>query len=189
MTLRSFFRLPETWLLLLVVIVLGLLALTTPAHANGSNHHNGGDVDVRVENDNRSSSSSRADSNASARADADVDIDSHDTYKGDDYEAAASSAAIYLEGCNQGAAGQAMSFGVALGGESRFCQYLRLAEAHRAAGQPYEGMRYLRLAAAELNGGAMYPHEAPITQRISRWVRFNVTQPLLGWLPIIGHAI
>lgn len=170
-TFRAFFRIPEVWLLMAVVaILLALAFLPVTAHANGSEHHNS---DVTVENDNRS----------------EVDVDSHDVYRGDDYEASAASAMLYLNGCGQGASAQGVGFGAALGGESRVCQLLRVAAAHQALGMHYEASVIVRQAIAEINGGGVRPEEGAPLARLSRFLRFHLVQPLFGWLPFVGHAV
>lgn len=106
-----------------------------------------------------------------------------------DYEAAASSAAVYLSGCQQGVAAQGVGFGASTGGESRVCQILRLAAAHAALGQPYEAMRLVRQATEEMNGGGYTPQEAPPLAKASRWFRRNLVAPLFSWLPFVGHSV
>jgi len=111
-----------------------------------------------------------------------------ESYSGVEIDAPASTAAVFLTGCQQGAAAQGMGFGAGLGGESRVCQLLRLAAAHQALGMHFEAARLVRQAAAEVNGGAGVADEAPFTVRASRFLRLKVVEPLFGWLPFIGHA-
>lgn len=179
--------------------------------ANGSTHHNNtGDVTV----DNDIDVSNRTDVENSNRTDVDVNnrAEGGDAYavgkggnassnsgsysgseanvniKGDDVEAAAASANVYLSGCQQGAAAQGLGLGASLGGESRVCQLLRLAAAHQALGQPYEAMVLVRQATLELNGGGATPNESTPAFKVSRWLRFNVVAAF-GWLPFVGHAL
>lgn len=163
--------------LLLIVLLTTLLPLA--ALATGSDHHN-----TTTNNTNVAASQSSADADARSNSDASskssAEVDSHDTY-----EAAASSASIYLEGCNQGAAAQGVGFGVALGGESRVCQLLRVAEAARSFGQLHEANRAVRQAFIE---AGVYPDEQPPLARATRWLRRNISEPLVDWIPFVGQG-
>lgn len=159
--------------LLLIVLIAILLPLAASANGGGGDHHN-----TTTNNSNESSADARSNSDASSKASA--EIDSHDTY-----EAAASSASIYLEGCNQGAAAQGLGFGVALGGESRVCQLLRVAEAARSFGQLHEANRAVRQAFIE---AGVYPDEQPPLARATRWLRRNISEPLVDWIPFVGQG-
>jgi hypothetical protein len=179
--------------------------------ANGSQHHNGGNVDndIDVSNRNDVTNSNRTDvevnnraeggdayavgkggkANSTSVAGSYSGSEANVSIKGDDVEAAASSASVYLSGCQQGVAAQGLGFGASAGAESRVCQLLRLAAAHAALGQRYEAMRLVRQATQEVNGGGYTPEEAPFLARVSRGLRRHVVAPLFSWLPFIGHSV
>lgn len=189
--MRTLLRLPEMYLILLILAVLfAVSTIALPAfadHDNGQGVGHQGDRPGRGGNGGSSDSSSTSSSSSTSNSDSSsgASVDSHDSYKGDDYEAAASSASIFLEGCNQGAAAQGMSFGLALGGESRICQLLRVAAAAQALGMHYEASIAVRQAFEE---AGVRPGEQPLLSRASRWLRRQVVQPLFGWLPFVGNG-
>jgi hypothetical protein len=146
---------------------------------SGATHHNGGN----------STSTSRADADATAVAAAASNSQSGSASAAEVGDVNTVALSMALSGCQQGAGAAAAGFGATFGAESRTCQLLRAAVAHAALGQPYEAMRLVRQATAEINGGGYTPGEAPVLARFFRAVRREVVAPLFGWLPFIGHAV
>jgi len=183
--MRQYLRIPEFYAVLAILALLCLVALAPlPSWATPPHHEKPSKGDTVVQHQ-ETSVHNVSESHTSAKS----SVDSHDVVHGDDYEAAASSAAVYLVGCGTGASAQGMGFGAALGAESRVCQLLRVAAAEQALGMHFEAARTVRQALAEINGGAELPSESGPLVRASRWFRFQVIQPLFGWLPVVGPMV
>jgi hypothetical protein len=104
-----------------------------------------------------------------------------------DVDASASSAAVFLTGCQQGAAAQGLGFGAALGAESALCQRLRLVAAYQALGMHFQAAQELRAAAREMNDGrALEDGQAP-DRAFFGWVGYRLRN-LFRALPFVGHA-
>ena len=200
------FRNPEAVLSAMVFALLLVFACNVPAHAhelpNGKPHKNHpgehgtptpgpGPKNVKnvTKTKNKNVATSNANAAASSSSNSGATSDSHDVYKGDHFESAASAVALSFPECGRANNAQGMSFGATIATQEKFCQLMQLAVFYRNIGQPYTAMTTAREAHSLLNGGTPDPREAPATLRASRWFRYNVIQPLFGWLPFIGEQI